>query len=58
MKRSLLGSNLYLPARKKQKKTALKLKEKCVNEHCKVTFVHTIVTDVRGTLCSKCRYER
>lgn len=39
-----------------QKKTALKLKEKCVNEHCKVTFVHMIVTDVRGTLYSKCRY--
>lgn len=58
MKRLYVGLNPYLSAKKRRKKLVTKLKEKCASEHCKVTFVHMIVTGVRGTHCGKCRYER
>jgi len=53
LKRLLLGLNLSLQIRKKQKKTVMRLKEKCARELYLVAYVPTLVIYVRGTHLSK-----
>lgn len=57
MKRLLLGSNLSSSMRKRRKKTAIRLKEKCVRWQCKAVYALMLAIYARGTHLIKAESE-